>query len=252
MSFTLNLVFDVLLSHYNSATIFTPPDSSFAESGQHSLSLLQVRFYSMAFSLHSIRSLPFRTKIPTVDSDTFLTVTTPATSDQVSINNVKIVGSPVFDDGSLIVFGIENFFDPNFTVSKPPVSIARLDRCTVSFGGEDNFTFYESANVHLLLCKISWRDLINVDDGTGFDTCLEGFKIKITRSGGTFKVNDVPITFPNMYYSDSVVIHGIRCILSLPKPVDEVSDGDGNPFDETPAKTSGSKLIAFAPDRSEY
>ncbi|KAL8258217.1 hypothetical protein R6Q59_030258 [Mikania micrantha] len=229
MSFTLNLVFDVLLSHYNSATIFTPPDSSFAESGQHSLSLLQVRFYSMAFSLHSIRSLPFRTKIPTVDSDTFLTVTTPATSDQVSINNVKIVGSPVFDDGSLIVFGIENFFDPNFTVSKPPVSIARLDRCT-----------------------ISWRDLINVDDGTGFDTCLEGFKIKITRSGGTFKVNDVPITFPNMYYSDSVVIHGIRCILSLPKPVDEVSDGDGNPFDETPAKTSGSKLIAFAPDRSEY
>ncbi|KAD2804222.1 hypothetical protein E3N88_37599 [Mikania micrantha] len=78
------------------------------------------------------------------------------------------------------------------------------------------------------------------------------FKIKITRSGGMFKVNDDPITFPDMYHSDSVVILGIRCILSLPKPVDEVSDGDGNPFDETPTKTSGSELIAFAPDRSEY
>ncbi|KAD1495156.1 hypothetical protein R6Q59_030259 [Mikania micrantha] len=304
MSLTLNLVSDVLLSHYNSATIFTPPDSSFAESGQPSLSLLQVHFSPMVFSLNSIRSLPFGTKIPTVDSDTFLTVTTPASSDQVSINNVKIVGSPVFDDGSLIVFGIENFFDPNFTISEPPLSVERLDHCTTSFGGDGNFTFHESANVlisrgysviasflnlqllgftnqptltvfapsdelmvdysgrfpdyqslfhrHVLPCKISWRDLTTVDDGTSFDTYLEGFKIKINRSDGTFKVNEVPITFPDMYYGDSVVIHGIRDILSLPDPVDEVSDGDGDPVDETPAKTSGRELIASAPDRSEF
>ncbi|KAL8218658.1 hypothetical protein R6Q57_022031 [Mikania cordata] len=122
----------------------------------------------MAFSLHSIKSLPFRTKIPTVDSDTFLNVTTPASSDQVSIINVKILGSPVFDDGSLIVFGIENSFDPNFTVSEPPVSL--------SAGGT--------------LRRMTFRIL--------FGTCI----------------------------SDSVVIHGIRDILSLPKPVDEVRDGD--------------------------
>ncbi|KAK1416074.1 hypothetical protein QVD17_31862 [Tagetes erecta] len=305
MSLTLNLVSDVLLSHLNSATIFTPPDSSFADYGQPSLSILQMHFSPMAFSLQSFRSLPFGTKIPTVDSDTFLTITTPSSSNQVSINNVKLVGSPIFDDGSLIVFGIESFFDPNFTIPNTPMEIANLDHCTASFGGNDNFSFHDSANVlisrgysviasflnlqllgfvndqptltvfapsdevmidysgrfpdyqslfhrHVLPCKVSWRDLINVDNITSFDTYLDGFKIKINRSGGSFKVNEVPITFPDMYYSDSVVIHGIREVLSLPKPVDEVSDGEGDPSDETPVKTSGRELIDSEPDRSEF
>ncbi|MFS7959502.1 putative FAS1 domain-containing protein [Helianthus anomalus] len=306
MSLTLNLVSDVLLSHHNSATVFTPPDSSFSDYGQPSLTILQLHFSPMAFSLQSIRSLPYGTKIPTVDSGTFLTVTTRSPSDQISINDVKIVGSPIFDDGSLIVFGIESFFDPNFTVPDPPVPTARLDHCTASFADNSNFSFHDSANVlisrgysvmasflnlqllgfitqptltvfapsdevmvdysgrfpdyqslfhrHVLPCKVSWRDLINIDDGTSFDTYLEGFEIKINRSGGSFKVNEVPITFPDMYYSDWIVIHGIREIVSLPKPVDEASDGDGDgdPFDDTPANTSGRELIASGPDRSEF
>ncbi|KAK9063696.1 hypothetical protein SSX86_017568 [Deinandra increscens subsp. villosa] len=304
MSLTLNLVSDALLSHLNSATVFTPPDSSFADSGQPSLSILQLHISPMAFSLYSLRSLPFGTKIPTVDSDTFLTITTPSSSEQVSINNEKIVGSPIFDDGSLIVFGIENFFDPNFTIPDSPISTATLDHCTASFGGYSNFSFHDSGNMlisrgysvmasflnlqllgfytqptltvfapddevmvdfsgrfpdyqslfyrHVLPCRISWRDLTNVDDGTSFDTYLEGFEIKINRSGGSFKVNEVPITFPDMYYSDWIVIHGIRDVLSLPEPADEVSDGEGDPFDETPAKPSGRELIASAPDRSEF
>ncbi|KAI3793717.1 hypothetical protein L1987_36338 [Smallanthus sonchifolius] len=49
--------------------------------------------------------------------------------------------------------------------------------------------FYEN----MLPCKISWRDLINVDDIISFDTYLEGYKFKINRSGGTFKVYKLSI-----------------------------------------------------------
>ncbi|XP_071704070.1 putative fasciclin-like arabinogalactan protein 20 [Rutidosis leptorrhynchoides] len=306
MSLTLNLVADVLLSHHNAATIFTPPDSSFADQGQPSLNLLQLHFSPMAFSLSSIRSLPFGTKIPTVDTATFLTVTTPSSSDEISINEVKVIGSPIFDDGSLIVYGIETFFDPNFTVPDSSVPIARLDHCTASFGGDanSNFSFHDGANVlisrgysviasflnlqllgfqshpaltifapsdevmvdysgrfpdyqslfhrHVLPCKVSWRDLINVDDGTTFDTYLNGFKVKINKSGGSFNVNEISVTFPDMFYSDWIVIHGISDVISVPMPADEVSDDEGDPVDETPDKTSSRMLVTIAPDRSEF
>ncbi|KAI3733870.1 hypothetical protein L6452_13328 [Arctium lappa] len=304
MSLTLTLVSDVLLSHRNSATIFTPPDDSFCDNGQPSLALLQIHFSPLAFSLSSLRSLPFGTKIPTMSTSRFLTITTPPSSDQFSINDVKILGSPIFDDGSLIVFGIENFFDPNFTIPETPVRSPSFDHCTAAFGGYGNFSFHDAANVlisrgysvmasflnlqllgflsqptltvfspvdevmidysgrfpdysslflrHVLPCKISFSDLVNVDDGTSFDTYLDGFKIKIDRSGGTFKVNEVSIAFPDMYNSDWFVIHGIREVLSLPMPEEEVNDGEGDPFDEIPAKTSGTTLIAAAPDRSEF
>lgn len=258
-----------------------------------------------------------------IDSGTFLTVTTPSPSDQISINDVKIVGSPVFDDGSLIVFGIEDFFDPNFTIPNTPVPVSTFDHCTASFrdnnnnnnhnnNNNNNFSFHDSANVlvsrgysviasflnlqllglgfatqprltvfapsdevmieysgrfpdyqslfyrHVLPCKISWRDLINVEDGTGFDTYLGGFEVRIFRSGGTFKVNEVPITFPDMYYSEWIVVHGIREALSVPKPVDEVGDGDGDPFEDdgSPAKPEGRELSGSGSgsgsDRSEF
>ncbi|KAL4574432.1 hypothetical protein LXL04_021264 [Taraxacum kok-saghyz] len=299
MSLTLNLVSDVLLSYRNSATIFTPPDSAFADHGQPSLAILQIHFSPLAFSLSSIRSLPYGTKIPTMSSASFLTVTTPPSSNQVSLNNVKISGSPIFDDGTLIVFAIENFFDPNFTIPDTPIQSVRLDHCTASFAGYSNFSFHDGANLlisrgysvmasflnlqllgflgqatltifapidevmvdysgrfpdyqslflrHVLPCKISWRDLITVDDGTSFATYLDGFKITIHRSGGTFKVNEASIAFPDMYYSDSFVIHGIREVLSLPKPAEEAGDGEG--FDDIPV---GSVLVAVGPDRSEF
>ncbi|KAI3516679.1 hypothetical protein L1887_15628 [Cichorium endivia] len=301
MSLTLNLVSDILLSYGNAATIFTPPDSAFADHGQPSMATLQLHFSPFAFSLSSIRSLPYGTKIPTMSSTSFLTITTPSSSDQVSVNNVKIVGSPIFDDGSLIVFAIENFFDPNFTIPETPIESVRLDHCTTSYGGFSNFSFHDGANLlisrgysvmasflnlqllgflgqatltifapidevmidysgrfpdyqslflrHVLPCKISWRDLISVDDGTSFATYLDGFKITINRSSGTFKVNEVPISFPDMYYGDSFVIHGIREVLSLPKPAEESGDGDGDTFDEIPV---GTVLVATGPDRSEF
>ncbi|PWA42000.1 FAS1 domain-containing protein [Artemisia annua] len=315
MSLTLNLVQDVLLSHHTSATIFTPPDSSFADSGQPSLSLLSLHFSPLAFSQSSLRSLPYGTKIPTVDANTYLTVTTPSAVSLVSINDVRIVGSPIFDDGSLIIFAIEKFFDANFTVAEAPMAGGKLEHCTASFGGDvisSNFSFHDGANVlisrgysvmaaflnlqllgflggqryaltvfapvdevmvdysgsfpeynslflrHVLPCKVSWRDLVSVvdvddeGDGSEFDTYLSGFKVRISRSDGTFKVNEVSIAFPDMYYTDWFVVHGIREVLSLPKAAEEIGDGEGDPFDEGEKRISGRMLVAADLDRSEF
>nr|XP_043620577.1 putative fasciclin-like arabinogalactan protein 20 [Erigeron canadensis] len=321
MSLTLTAVSDGLLSHHNAATIFSPPDIAFADYGQPSLPLLSVHISPMVFSLSTLRSLPFGTKIPTVDESIFLTVTTSSPNDVVSINDVRIIGSSIFDDGSLIVYGIENFLDPNFTVPDSPIQISNLNHCTASFRGNNGSisSFHDAANVlisrgysvfasflnlqllgfqfqsqsqnknqsnltvfapndevmveysgrfpdyqslfhrHVLNCKVSWTDLMSVDDGISFDTYLDGFKVKVDRSGGGgYKVNEVSITSPDMYYSDWIVIHGIGDVLSLPKPADEVGDGeedqdDGDdPGDETLVRSSGRMLIAAAPDRCEF
>ncbi|GJY83063.1 hypothetical protein Tco_0496439 [Tanacetum coccineum] len=89
-------------------------------------------------------------------------------------------------------------------------------------------------------------------DGSEFDTYLSEFKIRISRSGGTFKVNAVSIAFHDMYYTDWFVFHGIREVLSLPMVAQEVGDGEGDPFDEGEKRISGRMLVAADPDRSEF
>lgn len=217
-----------------------------------------------------------------MSADDYLTITSPSLSDQVSINNVNIVGSPIFDDGLLIVFGIENFFDPDFKVSGTPAPVASFNACeTVSdINGENHFSFHDAGNVlisrgysvmasflnlqlngflsqpsltvfapvdevmvpysgrfpyypslflrHVLPCKISWKELSNIDNGTNLNTYLDGFRVNVTRSGARLKVNEVPIAFPDMYYSDWLVIHGVSEVLSLPDPEEDVDDSEGD------------------------
>jgi hypothetical protein len=56
-------------------------------------------------------------KLPTMLTDQLLIVTI---SDCVtSVNNIKINGTPIYDDGVLLVYGIDRFFDPNFQNTGP-------------------------------------------------------------------------------------------------------------------------------------
>ncbi|THG10519.1 putative fasciclin-like arabinogalactan protein 20 [Camellia sinensis] len=133
MALTLDLVSATLTSQPPSATIFSPSDAAFSYSGQPPLSLLQFHFSPLAFSLDSLRSLPYGTKIPTLSSGKSLIVTTSALDQQVSLNNVTINGSPIYDDGSLIIFGIDKFFDPNLEVVLLPIQSPSPDlRCVAS------------------------------------------------------------------------------------------------------------------------
>ncbi|XP_076914654.1 putative fasciclin-like arabinogalactan protein 20 [Bidens hawaiensis] len=311
MSLTLNLISTSLLSQSQttSATIFTPPDSVFTNSGQPPLSLLQLHISPLLFSLSSLRSLLPGTRIPTLSSGNDLTVTTSSFSDQVSINNVNVIGSPIFDDGLLIVFGIESFFNSDPKVSNGTVQIDRFDSCDASHGSDTNFSFHNAGNVlisrgysviasflnlqllgivrrpsltvfapvddvmvdysdrfpdypslflrHVLPCKISWRELDNIENGTELSTYLNGFRIRVTRSGATLMVNEVPIAFPDMYYSDWLVIHGVSEALSVPELDDDVDhdddDSDGGFSDAIPSSNDTKVMsVHAASSRTEF
>ncbi|KAH0987469.1 hypothetical protein GBA52_014646 [Prunus armeniaca] len=105
MALTLDLASQaLLLSQSSSLTIFALTDTAFSHFGQPSLNLLQFHIILIYFSLRSLKSLPFSTKISTLLSDRSLSVTTLAYDPKVSLNNVPITVSLIFDDGLLIIF----------------------------------------------------------------------------------------------------------------------------------------------------
>ena len=63
---------------------------------------------------------------------------------------------------------------------------------------------------HVVPCKIEWNGLVNFNCGSELPTFLEGFSINITRSNGVLFLNGVPVFFPDIFYSDKPVIHGVR------------------------------------------
>ncbi|KAL8120762.1 hypothetical protein AgCh_017805 [Apium graveolens] len=287
MSLTLQLTSNALLTpQLRSATIFSPPDAAFSLSGQPSISLLQLHFVPVAFTSDGLKSLPYGTKIPTFSSTHSLTVTTAFSnsSDSVSLNNVNVTGSPIYDDGALVIFGVERFFDIEFTPVTPiqspnsdlgcvlmkdyprlssggysfreasgmlrsrgyAVMASFLDMQLLGFLGDPKLTVFapvdelmiEKVNDfadyyllflrHVVPCKLSWTDLANVENGTELHTYLEGFNLNVTRSDNLFMVNEVEVTFPDMFYSDWLVVHGVRQILSLRTNSDEEGNVPGD------------------------
>ncbi|CAL8999269.1 unnamed protein product, partial [Prunus brigantina] len=83
------------------------------------------------FSLQSLKSLPFGAKISTLLSDNSLSFTTLAYDPRVSLNNVPITVSLIFDDGSLIIFGIDRFLECA-EVEGCSVMASLLDDCVCS------------------------------------------------------------------------------------------------------------------------
>ncbi|KAK3421577.1 hypothetical protein EUGRSUZ_G02206 [Eucalyptus grandis] len=142
MSLTLNLIPKTLMSpQVPSLTVFSPSDDSFAQFGQPPLSLLQFHFSPHALSLDTLRSLPHGAKISTMNANHSLMVTTSPSDYQVQINSVKIIGSPVFNDGNLVIFGIEMFFDPEFQTSAPVQSpIPGLECVAPRYGGSEDLS----------------------------------------------------------------------------------------------------------------
>ncbi|XVE92064.1 hypothetical protein REPUB_Repub01dG0065200 [Reevesia pubescens] len=119
MSLTLQFGPQTLIPQSQNLTIFSPSDAIFAKSGQPSLSLLRFHFSPQSFPLSLLNSLPFGSKITTFSpTHNSLFITSSPSDDQISLNGVKIGKDPVYNDGSLIVYKIDKFFDPSFKVSE--------------------------------------------------------------------------------------------------------------------------------------
>ncbi|OWM70340.1 putative fasciclin-like arabinogalactan protein 20 [Punica granatum] len=120
MGLTLDLISDThIIPPSPSLTVFSPRDSAFSRSGQPSLSLLQFHFSDLSLSSQFLRSLPFGTEIPTVLENRSLVVTTLPRDARVSLNGVRITNSPLYSDGSLVVFGADEFFNSSFQLPVP-------------------------------------------------------------------------------------------------------------------------------------
>jgi len=96
---------------------------------------------------------------------------------------------------------------------------------------------------YVLPCRLLWGDLVNMEDGTVLRTYLEGFTINVTGSPGILELNDVPVIYPDMYFSDWLVVHGVRGILEAPGPPAEqeeqteslqIDPGEDYPYQEPP------------------
>ncbi|XP_019161127.1 PREDICTED: putative fasciclin-like arabinogalactan protein 20 [Ipomoea nil] len=125
MSLTIELIAETLIHSTDDTittlTIFSPPDSIFAAVGQPSLRHLLLHFSPLALSISALSSLPLGSEIPNLSPSSSLYISASSSSSDdshVSINGVKISTSPIFDDGSVIVFTVDDFFAANFT---PPV-----------------------------------------------------------------------------------------------------------------------------------
>ncbi|XP_065882008.1 putative fasciclin-like arabinogalactan protein 20 [Euphorbia lathyris] len=280
MALTLQLVSDSIIPHSPSLTVFSPSDSAFSHSGQPSRALLQFHLSPLTFRLNSLQSLPQGSQIPTFFTNHSLTITSSGNS-TVSVNGVNITDAP-YDDGSLVIIGIDNFLDPGFepagagqpegtyvtgnlgcsfdsagsrtgSAFSDAARVLRSKGCSVmasfldlqllGFKDQPMLTIFapidevmngyvgnveEYASIflrHVVPCKIMWKDLLNYDDGMVFDTYLEGFGITMSRSGDILMLNEVPVSFPDMYQNDWLVVHGIRGVLGVDGQ-QETSDGE--------------------------
>lgn len=312
MSLTIQLLADTVIFHsvstssevssgISSLTIFSPPDSAFAAFGQPSLPHLLLHFAPLSLSSTSLRSLPYGSKIPTLSSSDSLYVTTSRSGGTpVSINGVRLSGSPIFDDGSVTVFEIDDFFRPNFslpTAGEPssclighsgcklqpfsqlrdasvalksrgyiimasfldlqlfgflnpsPLKLtvfAPVDEALISYSG--NVVVYQSLLLrHILPCVLPWTELNELGKGTGtvFKDYVSRFSMNITSVNRLIFLNGVRISFPDMYYSDGIVIHGLHEMIPLP---DDTEIGRAEPVMNANSKIQES----ISPDRSEF
>ncbi|XP_077236646.1 putative fasciclin-like arabinogalactan protein 20 [Tasmannia lanceolata] len=274
MALTLQLTSQTLIPESSSTTIFSPSDNAFISSGQPSLNLLQYHFSAFKFTLQDLRSLPFGATIPTLFQNHSLIVTTLASDSEISLNNVKINDSIIYDDGSLIIYGIERFFDPSFQIStdSAPSESPRSDPLSCmppylydsSLSGSDSFyrasellksrdysvmssfldaqllelqdqmkitvfapmdavltqrfeNFSDSVSFfkkHVVPCRLTWTDLDLLNNETELQTLSKGFSINVTRSGDILVLNGIPVIFPDMYYGELLVVHGLRQVLT--------------------------------------
>ncbi|XP_059315496.1 putative fasciclin-like arabinogalactan protein 20 [Lycium ferocissimum] len=104
-------------------TIFAPIESAFTcnnVSGKREApSFETVLHYSPVYLPY--RTLCFLTEIPTIFVNKYLVVTSEILDSEISIGFVKISVPPIYDDGYVIIYSVDQVFDISFTKDKKVV-----------------------------------------------------------------------------------------------------------------------------------
>ncbi|KAL6143103.1 hypothetical protein ACLB2K_053799 [Fragaria x ananassa] len=116
MALTLQLASSAGLDlDYPAATIFAPPDTAFFQSGPPSLPLLQYHISPRRLSAKTLPYLLRGTKIQTLLPNHTLTVTSSFASEGYSsIDDVRVDPNSVLDDGAVIIYAVDRFFNLTF------------------------------------------------------------------------------------------------------------------------------------------
>ncbi|KAK9271568.1 hypothetical protein L1049_001929 [Liquidambar formosana] len=142
MALTLQLISETIALNCSTATVFAPSDTAFTQLGQPSLFLLQYHISPLRLSIENLKALPFGAMIPTLQSNHSLIITSSVLHDGLSINDVKINELAIFDDGFVVMYGMDEFFNSSFQISQnlaprpttEPISPAALGQEPSSFG----------------------------------------------------------------------------------------------------------------------
>ncbi|CAE6203268.1 unnamed protein product [Arabidopsis arenosa] len=140
MGLTLQLANqDLNLEDWQELTIFAPYDQAFSRFGQPSLLDIKYQLSPTRLPGEALRNLPNGAKIPTLRSDSSLTVTNSSRfGRKISINNVVVQDSPVFDDGYIVIYGSGEFFTSPTKISDDSSSSSSIPNPTSSTGSIPN------------------------------------------------------------------------------------------------------------------
>ncbi|XP_050372325.1 putative fasciclin-like arabinogalactan protein 20 [Argentina anserina] len=98
---------------------------------------------------------------------------------------------------------------------------------------------------HVVPCRLSWFDLVNLIEGTELPTYMKGFTIKMSRSGDVLLLNEAPVYYPNLYYGGSIAVHGLQDSLVVPAQSQEEAADES---ESSPEQQAGSEAGDDSPD----
>ncbi|PIA59354.1 hypothetical protein AQUCO_00400324v1 [Aquilegia coerulea] len=120
MALTLELTLPTMISIENTSsvfTIFTPPDQAFF-SLRYPMTLLKYHVAPVKLERETFKSsYKMHSKIDTILHGHPLVVTKlPHAEENGAINGVKIAQWNIYNDGYIVVHGVDDFFDPSYQV----------------------------------------------------------------------------------------------------------------------------------------
>ncbi|MED6183888.1 hypothetical protein PIB30_042043 [Stylosanthes scabra] len=106
-------------------------------------------------------------------------------------------------------------YRPQLTLFAPLDKVVTTSR-HVAGNNNNNLSGYPSIlRHHVVPCKILWSDLVTMAEGTLLRTYERGYTLNVTKSTEEeLLVNGIPVIFPELYFSDWLVVHGVQEVLS--------------------------------------